>query len=95
VTAEATPAGPAPIAPDPGDDGDDGDVARRVVAEPFATTDAELDDAFAGLAALLLDLRAATRNQGGIPTPSGGTNRPTVPRRSAEQNPSAAEGEAA
>ncbi len=91
MTAAAAPAGPAPIAPVPGNDGD---LAGRVVADPVATTGADLDDAFAGLAALLLDIRAATGNQGEIPTPSCTPNRPDAVRRTAGV-PTPAGGEAA
>jgi hypothetical protein len=66
-----------------------------VESDPLATTDAELDDAFAGLAALLLDMHAATRNQGKIPTPSFGANCPDARRRSGRSVAPPAGGEAA
>lgn len=91
MTAAAPPAGPAPIAPDPGDDRE---LANRLVPNPVATTDADLDDAFAGLAALLLDLRAASRNQGDIPTPSRAAICPDAKRRG-QTAPPPAGGEAA
>jgi hypothetical protein len=69
LTAAAPSAGPAPSAPKPGDDGE---LAGRIVADSLAATDAELDDAYAGLAALLFDLRAARAIQGEIRTPTRG-----------------------
>ncbi len=54
MTAAAPSEGPAPSAPKPDDDGE---LAGRIAADSLAATDAELDDAYAALAALLLDLR--------------------------------------
>ena len=92
MTRDATPAGPGPLAPD---SGDDQDLAARVVAEPVATTDAERDDAFSALAALLLDAHAARTARGDSPTPSSENLRPDARCREARSVAPPAGGEAA
>ena len=86
--AVAAPAGPAP-------DDDDDDLGALVVGEPVAAQDAEVDDALAALAALLLDVAAARRNRGQSLTPSSAALRPDARRRKARPIAPPAGGEAA
>jgi hypothetical protein len=89
------PAGTAPAGPGPDrhDDGSD-DLAHLralVESERVVGSEAEINDALDGLAALLLDLHAVKRDQGCLLTPSSRSPRPDVPRQR-RPTPSLAEG---
>jgi len=60
--------------------GSESALLARVEREPVAATAAELDDAFAGLAAFLLDFRTAAQRGGRAP-PMDGESRPDGARR--------------
>ena len=94
TAAGAVPTVPAPDAPDAAGDGELDAIRERFEVEAVKAESAELDDAFSALAALLLDLRAASGNQGEFPTPSRGVIRPDAARRGRE-GPTPAGGEAA
>lgn len=67
MTVAATPSGPGPDLPDEGDD--HADLRDLFEAEPVPASDDEAADFFSAFASLLLDMQAARRPQGLIPTP--------------------------
>lgn len=75
-------------------DGDLAAVEQHLSVERVKGYDGELDEALGALATLLLDLHAARRTQGEIPTPTRAADRPDAARRRARR-PSPAGGEAA
>jgi hypothetical protein len=91
--AGAAPAGPGPDLPDEGDDF--AHLRALIEVEPIVPTAVEANDAFAALAALLLDAQAARRNRGDSPTPSSENLRPDARCHEARPVAPPAGGEAA
>jgi len=86
-------AGLGPFTPPVSDDS--AHLRGLVESERVVGSEEEIDDAFAALAALLLDTAQSQRNQGVIPTPIVAPIRPDARRQAARQAPSPAGGEAA
>ena len=98
MTRVATHAGPGPGRHDDGSD-DSAHMRALVESERVVRSEAEIDNALDGLAALLLDLHAARAS---VPTrgdvlapPDRPVSRPDARRRTARQDPPAVGGEAA